>query len=182
MSRIGRKPVSLPEGVTLTQGDNFVIVKGPLGELKVPLAKGIELKIENDLANLTLTSKNTSKAIYGTTRALLANAAVGVKEGFEKRLELRGVGFRAETDADILHLSLGFSHKVDFKAPEGVTFAVEKNVVKISGIDKQKVGEVAAKIRKIRPPEPYKGKGVRYLGEVVILKPGKAAKAVGGAK
>ncbi len=184
MSRIGRKPISLPEGVTLdAKEDNFVMVKGPLGELKVDLPRGIEMKKENGLVKLIIKGPDKNlKALYGTTRALLANAIAGTTAGFEKRLELKGVGFRAEAEGDTLHLSLGFSHKVDLKAPEGINFSVEKNVVKISGIDKQKVGEVAAKIRKIRPPEPYKGKGVRYLGEVIVLKPGKAAKTVGGAK
>jgi len=180
MSRVGLKPIELSESVSVNIAGNVVSVAGPLGKLEVILPKNIEACIENKQVKITRKAESKMlRSLHGLTRALLANAIMGVEKGFEKRLEITGVGFRAEVAEGGLRLSLGFSHPVDYHAPEGIKLAVEKNQIAISGIDKQKVGQVAAEIRALKKPEPYKGKGIKYLGEVIHLKPGKAAKAVG---
>jgi large subunit ribosomal protein L6 len=175
MSRIGKKTVPVPAGVTVTLDGQTVTVKGPKGQLAWTIVEEIELK--QDGGELTLVPRNDTtraKAMWGLSRTLVANMVQGVTQGFEETLELVGVGYRAALKGSDLSLALGFSHDVDIPAPSGITFAVPKQTeVKIAGIDKQLVGETAAKIRRIRPPEPYKGKGVRYAGEKVRRKEGK---------
>ncbi|HRD27449.1 MAG TPA: 50S ribosomal protein L6 [Caulobacter sp.] len=175
MSRIGKKTVPVPAGVTVTLDGQTVTVKGPKGQLAWTIVEEIELR--QDGGELTLVPRNDTtraKAMWGLSRTLVANMVHGVTQGFEETLELVGVGYRAALKGSDLSLALGFSHDVDIPAPAGITFAVPKQTeVKIAGIDKQLVGETAAKIRRIRPPEPYKGKGVRYAGETVRRKEGK---------
>ena len=175
MSRIGKKPIEIPSGVTLTVEGQTVTVKGPKGQLSWTVADEIVLAQEG--ASVTLTPRDDSMraaSMWGLSRTLVNNMVVGVTTGYEQTLELVGVGYRAAMKGNALSMQLGFSHDVDIPAPQGVTFAVPKQTeVKISGIDKQLVGETAAKIRRIRPPEPYKGKGVRYAGEKVRRKEGK---------
>jgi len=175
MSRIGKKTITVPKGVTVTLNGQDVTVKGPKGERSWTVAEEIEVKQEGDELTLTPTSESQrAKAMWGLSRTLVANMVTGVTEGFEKNLELVGVGYRAALKGNALSLQLGFSHDVDIAPPAGITFAVPKQTeIKISGIDKQAVGEIAAVIRKLRPPEPYKGKGVRYQGETVRRKEGK---------
>ena len=175
MSRIGKKTITVPKGVTITLNGQDVTVKGPKGERSWTVAEEIEVKQEGE--ELTFTPRSESqraKAMWGLSRTLVANMVTGVTEGFEKNLELVGVGYRAAMKGTAVSLQLGFSHDVDIAPPAGITFAVPKQTeIKISGIDKQAVGEIAAVIRKLRPPEPYKGKGVRYQGETVRRKEGK---------
>ena len=175
MSRIGKKAIPITAGVTLTVDGQTVSVKGPKGQLSWTIAEEIELR--HDAEGLTLSPRadtQRARAMWGLSRTLVANMVEGVTKGFERNLELVGVGYRAAMKGRSLSLQLGYSHDVDMVPPEGVTFAVGKPTeVKISGIDKQVVGELAAQIRKIRPPEPYKGKGVRYAGEKVRRKEGK---------
>jgi len=175
MSRIGKKPIEIPSGVTLTLDGQTVSVKGPKGQLAWTVAE--EVVITQEDGSLTLAPRDESqraRAMWGLSRSLVANMVEGVTKGYEETLELVGVGYRAAMKGSALSLQLGFSHDVDIKAPEGITFAAPKQTeIKISGIDKQLVGETAARIRRIRPPEPYKGKGVRYAGEQVRRKEGK---------
>jgi large subunit ribosomal protein L6 len=175
MSRIGKKPIEIPSGVTLTLDGQTVSVKGPKGQLAWTVAEEVEIKQEDGA--LTLSPRDESqraRAMWGLSRSLVANMVEGVTKGYEETLELVGVGYRAAMKGNALSLQLGFSHDVDIKAPEGISFAVPKQTeIKISGIDKQLVGETTARIRRIRPPEPYKGKGVRYAGEQVRRKEGK---------
>jgi large subunit ribosomal protein L6 len=180
MSRIGGKPITVPSGVTITIGeDNSVTVKGPKGELSGTFSP--KMQLANDNGTLTVNRPNDereNKALHGLTRTLLNNMVVGVTEGYTKNLEIHGVGYRAQMSGKNLVLNVGFSHPVQMVPPEGITYAVEANTrVSVSGIDKQVVGEQAAKIRIVRPPEPYKGKGIRYAGEYVRRKAGKAGKA-----
>ena len=175
MSRIGKKAVAIPAGVTLTVEGQTVTVKGPKGQLAWTVAEEIEIRQEG--SDLTLAPRNDSqraRGMWGLSRTLIANMVEGVSKGYEQTLELVGVGYRAAVEGKKLSLQLGFSHDVNIEPPEGVTFATPKQTeIKISGIDKQLIGETAAKIRRIRPPEPYKGKGVRYSGEKVRRKEGK---------
>jgi large subunit ribosomal protein L6 len=175
MSRIGKKAVAVPTGVTVTIDGQTVTVKGPKGQLSWTVAEEIEVRQEGGELTLSKRQDTTrAQAMWGLSRTLVANMVHGVTEGFERTLELVGVGYRAAMKGTALSMQLGFSHDVDIQAPNGVTFAVPKQTeVKISGIDKQVVGEIAAQIRRIRPPEPYKGKGVRYQGETVRRKEGK---------
>ena len=177
MSRIGKKPIAIPAGVTITLDGQTVTVKGPKGELAWTVAEEIVLKIENgELSFAPRDASTRAKAMWGLSRTLIDNMVVGVTKGYEQNLELVGVGYRAAMKGDALGMQLGFSHEVDIPPPPGISFAVGKPTeVKVSGIDKQLVGEVSARIRKIRPPEPYKGKGVRYAGEHVARKVGKRA-------
>ncbi|MBB5876859.1 MULTISPECIES: 50S ribosomal protein L6 [Xanthomonas] len=175
MSRVAKKPISLPKGVELTvQADQFS-VKGPKGTLSLAKPAGVEIKQENGVA--TLSANDPSHiAITGTVRAILANMVQGVSAGFERKLELVGVGYRATMQGKDLSLALGFSHPIVFVAPEGITLtAPTQTEILVQGADKQRVGEVAAKIRGFRPPEPYKGKGVKYAGEAIIRKEAKKA-------
>ena len=175
MSRIGKKPIEIPNGVTVTVDGQTVSVKGPKGQLAWTVAEEITVAQENGALTLALREDTPrARAMWGLSRSLVGNMVEGVTKGFEKNLELVGVGYRATMKGKALSLQLGYSHDVDLPAPDGITFAVGKPTeVKITGIDKQLVGEMAARIRKIRPPEPYKGKGVRYAGEKVRRKEGK---------
>lgn len=179
MSKIGRTPITIPASVTITVNGNSVVVKGPKGELSSSFDSRIKLDIQDNVLTLTRASDaKPVRALHGLTRALLANMVQGVVDGFTKSLELVGTGYRAKLSGRDLTLSLGFSHEVKYKAPESIELAVEgTNLIHIKGLDKQLVGQVAADIRSLRKPEPYKGKGIRYLGEQVRRKAGKAAKA-----
>ncbi|MDP3870834.1 50S ribosomal protein L6 [Phenylobacterium sp.] len=175
MSRIGKKAVAVPSGVTVTNSGQTIEVKGPKGQLSWTLPEEIIVKQEGAELLLSKSVENTrAQAMWGLSRTLVSNMVEGTTAGFEKTLELVGVGYRAAMKGDALSMQLGFSHDVDVPPPSGITFAVPKQTeIKISGIDKQVVGEIASKIRGLRPPEPYKGKGVRYAGEVVRRKEGK---------
>jgi large subunit ribosomal protein L6 len=175
MSRIGKKAVAIPQGVTVTLDGQTVAVKGPKGQLSWTVAEEIEVKQEGGELTLSMRADTTrAHAMWGLSRTLVANMVQGVTQGYERTLELVGVGYRATMKGTQLSMQLGFSHDVEIKPPEGVSFAVPKQTeIRISGIDKQVVGEIAAQIRRIRPPEPYKGKGVRYQGEQVRRKEGK---------
>ena len=175
MSRIGKKPIAVPAGVTVTIDGQAVKVNGPKGELAWTVTEEIEVKQEGAEVVLTPRDDSTrSKSMWGLSRTLVGNMVEGVSKGFEQNLELVGVGYRAAINGRVLNLQLGFSHDINIDPPEGISFASGKQTeIKIIGIDKQAVGEVAAKIRRIRPPEPYKGKGVRYAGEMVRRKEGK---------
>ncbi len=178
MSRIGKRVIKLPDKVTAEIKDGGVVVTGPKGELKYNLPGG--LKINREGSNLVVECEDSSagaKSAWGTSRAIIADMVQGVVEGYEKKLEIEGVGFKVQLQGDKLTLNVGFSHPMEFKAPAGVTLQVDKNTILISGVDKFLVGEVAANIRQIRKPEPYKGKGIRYAGEVVRRKAGKKATA-----
>ncbi len=175
MSRVARKPVLLPKGVEMTQVAGTVKVKGPKGELQLSLSADVEVNIASDQANVTSrTPAQRARAIAGTTRALLANMVEGVSKGFERKLELVGVGYRAQAQGKKLNLTLGFSHPVAYAVPDGITIDTPSQTeILIKGADKHRVGQVAADIRSYRPPEPYKGKGVRYSTERVVLKEAK---------
>ncbi len=178
MSRIGRQPVPVPAGVQVTLGDaNTVTVKGPKGELVRQFPR--TMTIAQDEGVLSVSRPNDEgkqRALHGLSRTLLSNMVVGVTTGFTRTLEVQGVGYRAQIQGSNLQLALGFSHPVVVSPPAGITFAVEGPRINVQGIDKEQVGQVAANIRKLRPPEPYKGKGIRYLGEHVRRKAGKAGK------
>lgn len=177
MSRIGKKPIQIPEGVEIDVQPGAVKVKGPKGELSQDVDR--DMKVAIDDGTLTVerpTDRGEHRALHGLTRSLIANMVEGVTDGFERRLEIQGVGYRAQLKGKALEMSLGFSHPVTIQAPEGIEFEVPvPTEVVVRGIDKQLVGETAARIRKSRPPEPYKGKGVRYAGEHVSRKVGKRA-------
>lgn len=182
MSKIGKKPIELPQGTTIEIVEGKALVKGPKGSLMVSIPTEIETKNEAGSFTLSLKGKNKgSTAIYGTVRAIVANAVVGVSQGFSKQLELVGTGFRAEVNGNTLTLTIGYSHPIKIDAPEGITFKVEKNIITVEGLDRELVGQIAAKTRATRPPEPYKGKGIKYVGEIIRRKAGKAAKTVGAA-
>ena len=175
MSRIGKKAVSIPAGVTVTLDGQTVTVKGPKGQLAWTVSEEIEVKQEG--SEITFAPRNATqraRGMWGLSRTLIGNMVEGVTKGYEQTLELVGVGYRAAMKGQALSMQLGFSHDVDIPPPAGISFAVPKQTeIRISGIDKQLVGEIAARIRRIRPPEPYKGKGVRYAGESVRRKEGK---------
>jgi len=177
MSRIGKKPIAVPDGVEVQVGTGQVTVKGPKGELEQDISP--EIAVEQEAGNVNVrrpTDRGEHRALHGLTRSLIANMVEGVTDGFEKRLEIQGVGYRAQLRGRALELALGFSHPVQVEAPEGIDFEVpQPTEIVIRGIDKQLVGQVAADIRKRRPPEPYKGKGIRYRGEHVARKVGKRA-------
>ncbi|MCD6270423.1 50S ribosomal protein L6 [bacterium] len=177
MSRIGKKPILIPEGTEVEIKDRVVFFKGPKGNLSQSIPEGIGVKKEEAKLLVFLERKNkNTPALWGLTRALLQNCVDGVNKGFEKKLEMVGIGYRAKKEGEnILNLEVGFSHPIKLEIPKGLDVSLEKNIIAIFGIDKQKVGEFAAKIRKIRPPEPYKGKGIRYLGERIRRKEGKKA-------
>jgi large subunit ribosomal protein L6 len=175
MSRVAKKPINLPKGVELKSDATGISVKGPKGTLSVHALPGVSVAVNDGIASIALADGADDK-FGGTARALLANMVKGVSEGYERKLELVGVGYRASMAGKALNLSLGFSHPVVFNAPEGITLETPSQTeILIKGSDKQRVGEVAAKIRAFRPPEPYKGKGVRYAGEKITLKEAKKA-------
>ncbi len=177
MSRIGKKLITLPKGVSIESKNGELVVKGPKGTLAMPVPEGITPKIEQNEVTFTRPNDEArNRALHGLTRALTNNMVVGVSEGFSKKLEMVGVGYKAEKKGKWIQFSLGFSHPVIFLAPDEITIDVTSpTTLTISGIDKQLVGAVAAKIRSIRPPEPYKGKGVKYADEKIIRKAGKTA-------
>jgi large subunit ribosomal protein L6 len=177
VSRIGKQPIAVPDGVDISIEPELVSVKGPKGELAERKSREIEVKQEDAQIVVTRpTDRGEHRALHGLTRSLVANMVTGVTDGFEKRLEIQGVGYRAALRGQDLELLLGFSHPVSVKAPEGITFEVpQPTQIIVRGISKQRVGEIAAQIRKWRPPEPYKGKGIRYADEYVMRKVGKRA-------
>jgi large subunit ribosomal protein L6 len=182
MSRIGKKPISVPNGVTITVGkDNVIAVKGPKGELKQAMDRDITVEVKDGVVTFTRpTDQIRHRALHGLYRALVANLIKGVTDGYERKLELIGVGFKAANTGNVLDLALGYSHNIIFEVPKElkVATAQEKGqnpIITLEGIDKQLIGQVAAKLRSLRKPEPYKGKGVRFVGEVVRKKAGKAA-------
>jgi large subunit ribosomal protein L6 len=177
MSRIGRQPIELPSGVNVSISPGRVMVNGPLGELtqQVPARMKVE-KQDESIVVTRPTERGEDRALHGLTRSLIANMVEGVTKGFEKRLEIQGVGYRASMRGASLELNVGYSHPVVKDAPQGITFEVPApNQIVVKGVDKQQVGQVAAEVRKVRPPEPYKGKGIRYEGEYVRRKVGKRA-------
>ena len=176
MSRVGQMPITMPQGVSVTIEQDEVTVNGPKGELRRSFNPDMSITLNNDTLTVSRPSDNREhRSLHGLTRSLLANMIEGVSKGFEKNLEIVGVGYRAQKAGDKLVINVGFSHPVEVTPLPGVTLAVEgNNRIKVSGIDKEVVGEMAARIRAIRPPDAYKGKGIRYSGEVVHLKAGKA--------
>ena len=178
MSRIGNKVITIPAGVEVNLDDNFATVKGPKGELKQQFDKDMTFNVEgNEITVVRPSDSKRHRTVHGTTRAILANMIEGVSSGFKKELELIGVGYRAQMQDKKLVLSVGYSHPVEFEEIEGITLGVEGNTkVSIEGINKEVVGQYAAKVRAVRPPEPYKGKGIRYVGEYVRRKAGKTGK------
>jgi large subunit ribosomal protein L6 len=186
MSRIGKKPIQIPSGVDVQVSDMEVRVKGPKGELKLPLHRHVRVAREKqegqgDVLTVSVTDENDKKdrALWGLFNRLIANLVVGVTKGYEKSLEFVGVGYKVNMAGKTVKMDVGFSHEVDFPLPAGIEGKVDKNTLTLTGIDKQLVGETAARIRRIRKPEPYKGKGIKYVDEVIRRKAGKAAKATG---
>lgn len=181
MSRIGKQPIVLPADVTINVGEGSCSIKGPRGELALPLHHRVNIAVEGNSVVVRVADENEKRdrALWGLFRMLIANLVEGVTKGFSKQLEIEGVGYRASVEGKHLVLNLGFSHPVKLPVPPGIDVIVEKNIITVSGIDKQLVGETAARIRRLRPPEPYKGKGIRYVGERVRRKAGKVVKAVG---
>ncbi|HSX15052.1 MAG TPA: 50S ribosomal protein L6 [Candidatus Saccharimonadales bacterium] len=176
MSRIGKSPINVPAGVEVEIDASVVHVKGPKGSLEQTILTG--LKVEQTESQIQVSIKrghNEAQAYFGLMRTLIANMVSGVESGFERKLEINGVGYRANVAGEVLNLTLGFSHPIEVKLPAGITASVEKNVVTISGYDKQLVGQVAANIRSLKKPEPYKGKGIKYVEETIRRKAGKAA-------
>ncbi len=176
MSRIGLKPLPLPKGVAVSVAAEQAEIKGPKGRLSVPIPPGISIDIAGDVLRVARASdEKPRRALHGLTRALLANAVQGVSRGFVRHLDIVGIGYRAEVKGKTVVFALGYSHPVEYPIPEGITVAIEKQTrVTVSGIDRQKVGQVAAEIRRLRRPDPYKQKGIRYVGEVLKKKAGKA--------
>lgn len=177
MSRIGKKPIEIPAGVTVDIKDNVIVVKGPKGELTQSFADGVTVKkVENEIIIECSSNEKKFRALFGLTRALIANMVEGVVNGYEISLQIVGIGFQGEVKNNKrILLTLGYSHQILMDAPEGIEFSVQRDIIKVSGIDKQLVGEIAAQIRKLRKPEPYKGKGIRYVGEQIQRKTGKTA-------
>jgi large subunit ribosomal protein L6 len=177
MSRLGRKTIELPEGTKAEKQGDFVIVKGPKGELKTKIDKIVDVNISPKEITVSVKNEDSKKekSMWGLYRSLINNMVLGVNEEFEKKLEVNGVGYRVQLSGKKLILNVGFSHPFEYDIPEGINAEVEGNVITIKGIDKQQVGEVSAQIRKVRKPEPYKGKGIKYLDEIIRRKAGKAA-------
>jgi large subunit ribosomal protein L6 len=174
MSRIGKLPIEIPAGVTITVDGGIISVTGPKGTLSQPQLPHVDVTIADNVLTVTRKSEEKlAKAQHGLMRALINNMVVGTTKGFDKKLEVNGVGFRVNGGGQAVTMSLGFSHPVEYKAMEGVSLTVEKNTITVSGIDKQKVGQVAAEIRALKKPEPYKGKGIKYADEVIVRKAGK---------
>lgn len=177
MSRLGKLPIKLSKGTQVKIENNFIIIKGPKGELKIKINDlvKIELKDEEIVVRVDNPEEKKGKSLWGLYRSLINNMVVGVNQGFEKKLEINGVGYRASVRGRKIILNLGFSHPVEYNLPEGITADIKDNIITLGGIDKQLVGEVAAQIRKLKKPEPYKGKGIKYIDEVIRRKVGKAA-------
>lgn len=177
MSRIGKLPVSIPSGVTITVGADEITVVGSKGTLTVPKLPAVSVATEDGAVRVTRgDDEKVSKSQHGLQRALIQNAVTGVVSGFEKKLELNGVGFRVSGGGNQIDMALGFSHPVVYKSGEGINLNVERNIITVSGIDKQAVGQTAAEIRSLKKPEPYKGKGIKYVDEVILRKAGKTGK------
>ncbi len=177
MSRIGKLPIQIPSGVTITVDSDAIAVKGPKGELTVPHLSDVTVTVDGSVASVVRKDdERIAKSQHGLQRTLLNNAVEGVTKGFEKRLEVNGVGFRVTSSNNELDMVLGFSHPVKYKAPEGVNITNDKMTIIVSGIDKQQVGQVAAEIRALKKPEPYKGKGIKYADEQILRKAGKTGK------
>ena len=180
MSRIGRQPIEIPQGVSVTIEGSHVSVKGPKGELERNIRLEIEAVVSDNVIHVTpKEGAKKPEAMWGLTRSLIANMVQGVAEGYVKKLEIEGVGYKAEATGDSITLQVGFSHPVIVKAPENIAFSVEKNIITISGADKEKVGQFASSIKRVKPVEPYKGKGIKYEGEAVRRKLGKRAAGEG---
>ena len=177
MSRIGKLPIELIEGTQAKIEDGFIVVKGPKGELKQKINSLVNVKIDNNQIIISVDNikDKNKKALWGLFRSLINNMVIGVTQGFEKKLEINGVGYKASASGSVLTLNVGFSHPVEYNLLDGISASVEKNIITINGIDKQLVGEIAAQIRKVRKPEPYKGKGIKYVDEVIRRKAGKTA-------
>jgi len=176
MSRLGKQPIEIPKGVEISHADGVVTVKGPKGTLSTPMRSIISVVLENDTIALSPTKETIeARALWGTYAALVHNMIEGVTTGFKKILEIEGVGYRADAQGQKLTVTVGFSHPVIIQVPEGITAVVEKNVITVTGNDKHAVGQFAANVRKVKKPEPYKGKGIRYQGEHIIRKQGKKA-------
>lgn len=175
MSRIGKKIIVLPEKVSVEEKDGFVMVKGPKGDLAYKLPENISTTLKEK--DLTINAKNEADPAWGTSRSIIDSMVQGVTSGYEKKLDIEGVGFKAQLQGNKLILNIGFSHPIEFNAPQGIALRVEKNSIFVSGNDKFLVGQVAAKIRNFKKPEPYKGKGIRYAGEIIKRKAGKKASA-----
>ncbi|MEI6750940.1 MAG: 50S ribosomal protein L6 [Candidatus Saccharibacteria bacterium] len=177
MSRIGKLPIAIPSGVTITVDSDNITVVGSKGTLSQFTMEGINLSVDNEQATVTRVNDEPKiRGKHGLMRSLVNNMVIGVSQGFTKQLEVNGVGYRVAVVGNSLKMSLGFSHEVNFALPEGITAKVEQNVITISGINKQQVGQVAAEIRALKKPEPYKGKGIKYVGERIIRKSGKSGK------
>ncbi len=177
MSRIGKQPIAIPAGVTITVDDHEVLIKGPKGELKQFIMSGINVQVEsNNLLITRDTDERIHRSKHGLLRSLLNNMIIGVTKGFEKKLELNGVGYRVQLAGASLKLNLGFSHDVIYHIPEGIQIKVVQNIISVSGISKQLVGQVASEIRSLKKPEPYKGKGIQFVGERILRKSGKSGK------
>jgi len=183
MSRVGKQTIELPSGVEVKVDNNHLSVKGPKGQLEMDIIPVVSVKVEEvdgkKVVNSTVKNPDSKneRAFWGLTQSLIANMVKGVTDGYEKQLEVVGVGYKVLGSGKKITLNVGYSHSVDYDMPEGIEAKVEKNLITVSGIDKQQVGQVAAEIRKIRKPEPYKGKGIKYVDEVIRRKAGKAAKA-----
>lgn len=177
MSRIGKLPIPLPAGVTVKADNEFVSVNGPKGSLQQFALAGIKVDVEGGQAVVSRSSDEPlQRARHGLMRSLLNNMVTGVSKGFEKKLEVNGVGYRAQSSGSELKLNIGFSHTVEYKIPQGIQVSVEQNIITVSGINKQQVGQITAEIRALKKPEPYKGKGIKYVGERIIRKSGKSGK------
>jgi large subunit ribosomal protein L6 len=179
MSRVGKQSLALPQGVTVENNGSSVVVKGPKGTLTLQLNPRVTVRVENGEATVHVTNPDlkSDRALWGTYASLLKNMIQGVVKPYEKKLEINGIGFKALSKGDKIELSVGFSHKVLFPVPAGVTAAINENIITLTGVDKQLVGETAAQIRAVKKPEPYKGKGIKYVDEVIHRKAGKAGKA-----
>ena len=177
MSRIGKLPIEIPTGVKVAISGLNVSVEGPKGKLSRTIMDGVTINVEEKQISVVRNDDSIgARSAHGLVRTLINNMVVGVTKGFEKALEINGVGYRAAIQGNVLNLQLGFSHDINYDIPAGMTIAVDKNVISIKGVDKQQVGQVAAEIRSFRPPEPYKGKGIRYANETILRKAGKTGK------
>ncbi len=177
MSRLGKLAITIPNGTQVTMADGFITVKGPKGELKQELNKKIQVEINDNQISVKPVNPDSKegKSFWGLFRTLINNMVLGVNEGYEKKLEIKGVGYKMAVNGDKINFNLGFSHPIEFPLPAGISAVVEGNSLTIKGIDKQMVGEISAQIRKMREPEPYKGKGIKYSDEIIRRKAGKAA-------
>jgi large subunit ribosomal protein L6 len=177
MSRIGKQPITIPSGVTITVDEQFITVSGPKGTLKQFTMPGVDVVVDGSVAMVTrINDEAPNRSKHGLVRTLVNNMVIGVSQGFSKQLELNGVGYRVAVAGAGLKFNIGFSHEVNYALPQGVSATVEQNIITVSGIDKQQVGQAAAEIRALKKPEPYKGKGIKYVGERIIRKSGKSGK------